>query len=375
MSLTGMRDISNLEHAPSERNAVETRLTRWDDSLIRRAILRELDRSGQVYFVHNRIADIENLTAKLQKLVPEATICVAHGQMSEDRLEEIMTDFVAGRFDVLVATTIIESGLDIPNANTIFLDDAHRYGLAELHQLRGRVGRFNRLAYCYLLVDPRRHVTPEAARRLRAIEEFSYMGAGFAIAMRDLEFRGAGNILGSQQSGHIAAVGYELYCELLEQAVRQLQSLPVKLHADVNVDLPGEAYLPDSFVPNHRMKIDLYRRLARIATPNDLATLRAELTDRFGTPPASAEHLLNLAELRLAAATWCVEAIQLERKSGQPYLVLRYTDSARIKHLAKQAVYPVRVVDEKSVYVPLPKGTEAPTSILVAALQLFGVGP
>src|SRR4029077_6610387 len=240
MSLLGLRDISNLETAPEDRLAVETRVTRFDDELIRHAILRELNRNGQSFFVHNRISDIDLLAFRLQNIVPEARIRIAHGQMAEHNLESVMLDFVDHRFDVLLATTIVESGLDIPNANTIFIDDADRYGLADLHQLRGRVGRYKFRAYCYLLIDPHKHLSTTAARRLRAIEEFSQMGAGFAIAMRDLELRGAGNILGTQQSGHIATVGYELYCELLEQAVRTLKQLPAKVSVEVSVDLPCE---------------------------------------------------------------------------------------------------------------------------------------
>ena len=373
MSLTGMRDISNLEQAPADRTAVETRLTRWDEQLVRRALLRELDRGGQIFFVHNRIADIVAVHSRLASLVPEARIRVAHGRMPEDQLEEVMTEFVAGHFDLLLATTIVESGLDIPNANTIFIDDAERYGLAELHQLRGRVGRYNRLAYCYLLVDPRKHITPEAARRLRAIEEFSHMGAGFTIAMRDLEFRGAGNVLGSQQSGHIAAVGYELYCELLEVSVRRLQSLPPKLRADVNIDLPGEAYLPDEYVTDQRTKIDLYRRLVRVESPRDLAELADELRDRFGPLPPTAERLLALAGLRIEAAVWRIEDIHLEYQQQLPYLVLRYTDAKRVRQLAKASQLTIRVVDESSAYHPLARDACDPESILQAAMALFRV--
>ena len=261
-----MRAISNLETPPADRLAVETRVTRFSDDLIRHAILRELNRGGQIYFVHNRVHDIEAVAARLNRIVPEARIDIGHGQMPEHELEDVMLKFVRGETDILLSTTIVESGLDIPNANTIFIDEADRYGLADLHQLRGRVGRYKHRAYCYLLVDENRHLSPEAARRLRAIEEFSEMGAGFALAMRDLEIRGAGNILGTQQSGHIAMVGYELYCALLEQAVRDLKKLPPRDTIDVNIDLPGEAYLPRGYVPDMRTKIDLYRRLARLTT-------------------------------------------------------------------------------------------------------------
>ncbi len=230
LSLLGVRDISNLETPPNDRLAIETRVTRFDAQLVRHAVMRELNRGGQIFFVHNRVHDIQKVAQRLQQIVPEARIAIGHGQMPENELEQVMLDFVDHSFDLLLATTIVESGLDIPNANTIFIDEADRYGLADLHQLRGRVGRYKHRAYCYLLVDPHKHLSTTAARRLRAIEEFSQMGSGFAIAMRDLELRGAGNILGTQQSGHIATVGYELYCELLEQAVRKLKQLPPKVH-------------------------------------------------------------------------------------------------------------------------------------------------
>ena len=242
MSLVGIRDISNLETAPEERMSIETRVVRWNEALIRNAILRELNRDGQIYFVHNRIEDMHAVAAKLQRIAPEARIVIGHGQMNEDGLEEVMLDFIEHRADILLSTTIIESGLDISNANTMFIDEADRYGLSELHQLRGRVGRYRHQAHCYLLVDRHKHLTPDAARRLHAIEEFSQLGAGFGIAMRDLEIRGAGNLLGTQQSGHIAAVGYELYCQLLDSAVRELTKSPPKFSLDVDIQLPIEAY-------------------------------------------------------------------------------------------------------------------------------------
>ncbi len=260
-----------------------------------------------------------------------------------------MLDFVDQRFDMLLATTIVESGLDIPNANTIFIDEGDRYGLADLHQLRGRVGRYKHRAYCYLLVDPNKNLSPSAAKRLRAIEEFSDMGAGFAIAMRDLEIRGAGNILGTQQSGHIAAVGYELYCALLEQAVAALKRLPPKTSIEVDIDLPGAAYIPQGYVPDMRPKIDLYRRLARIATPAELADFRGELVDRFGPPPAVVEQLLALAELRIAAHRWQISAIHLEDQ----YAVFEYASAGRIRELAAQSGGALRVVDGRTAYLPL----------------------
>ena len=220
MSLLGIRDISNLETPPPDRKAIETRITRFDAETIKRAIHRELDRDGQVYFVHNRVYDIQTIADRVRSIVPDARILIAHGQMGGEALEKAMLAFVRHEADILVATTIIESGLDIPNVNTIFINEADKYGLADLHQLRGRVGRYKHRAYAYLLLESDRPVTPNAVRRLKAIEEFTELGAGFKIALRDLEIRGAGNILGAEQSGHIESVGYELYCSLLESAVR-----------------------------------------------------------------------------------------------------------------------------------------------------------
>jgi transcription-repair coupling factor (superfamily II helicase) len=367
MSLLGLRDISNLETPPEDRLAVETRVGRFDAELIRHAVLRELSRNGQIFFVHNRVNDIEVLGRRLRQIVPEASIVVGHAQMPEHHLERVMLDFVRGKFDVLLSTTIVESGLDIPNANTIFIDEADRYGLADLHQLRGRVGRYKHRAYCYLLIDPDKHIPPNAARRLRAIEEFSDLGAGFAIAMRDLEIRGAGNILGTEQSGHIALVGYELYCELLEQAVRQLKRLPPKTSIDVDLNLPSQAYLPRSYVPDLRLKIDLYRRLGRVTDAEELADFRRELLDRFGPPPPAAEQLLRLASLRIAAHRWGIQAIHIEDR----YVVSHYTDERLIRQLAAQSKGRLRVVDDRSAYLPLADEVVEPDQILAAIESLL----
>ena len=353
LSLLGARDISNLETPPEDRMAVETRVTRFDAEMIRHAILRELNRGGQVFFVHNRVQDIDRVAMRLQEIVPEASLQIGHGQMPENQLEQVMVDFVAHRFDILLATTIVESGLDIPNANTIFVDEANRYGLADLHQLRGRVGRYKHRAYCYLLIDEKKHLSPTAAKRLRAIEEYSEMGAGFAIAMRDLEIRGAGNILGTQQSGHIAAVGYELYCQLLDQAVRKLRREPPAEILQVDIDLPGEAYLPDSYITDLKSKIDLYRRMVRITSQEETADLREEMVDRFGEPPEVVRRLLDLAVLRIDAAIWAIHSIGVE----QNYIVLGYADRSRIEHLKRVADYPLRIVDAQSAYLPLEGGS------------------
>ncbi len=367
MSLVGLRDISNLETPPEDRLAVETRVTRFQPDLIRHAIIRELNRGGQVFFVHNRVQDIGAVAQRLQEIVPEASLAVAHGQMPEHQLERVMIDFVAGRYDVLLATTIVENGLDIPNANTIFIDEADRYGLADLHQLRGRVGRYKHRAYCYLLVDPNKHLTPNAARRLRAIEEFSEMGAGFAIAMRDLEIRGAGNILGTEQSGHIAAVGYELYCQLLEQAVRRLKRLPPRETIEVELNLPVEAYIPRSYVPDMRTKIDLYRRLGRITSVEHLEDFRAELVDRFGLPPEPVQRLLLLAELRIAAHRWRINAIRVE----DDYIVLSYASAQMMRQLAEHNGRRVRIVDDQTAYLPLGERNPTPETIVGTVKSLL----
>jgi transcription-repair coupling factor (superfamily II helicase) len=367
MSLVGVRDISNLETPPEARMAVETRVTRYDEELIRQAIIRELNRGGQIYFVHNRVNDIQQVRQKLECLVPEAKIGVGHGQMPEGELEKVMTDFIGGRFDLLLATTIVESGLDIPNANTIFIDEAYRYGLSDLHQLRGRVGRFKNRAYCYLLIEGRKHLNPTAAKRLHAIQQHSELGAGFAISMRDLEIRGAGNLLGTEQSGHIAAIGYELYCQMLESAVRQLKQMPQRLSIDVDIDLPCEAYLPDEYVWDKRTKIDLYRRMTRFESFDQIVQLRDEMRDRFGPLPRPAKRMLSLARLRLEAVVWQIRAISLE----DHYLVFRYSDRRRIQQLADQSDKKLRIVDGQSAYVTLKKGPVPPDALLKAVKSIL----
>jgi transcription-repair coupling factor (superfamily II helicase) len=350
MSLLGIRDISNLTTPPLDRTAIETRVGRWDGELIRHAVVRELNRGGQVYFVHNRVYNIRTIADRLQSIVPEARIGIVHGQMAEHELEENMLGFVAGRIDILVATTIIESGLDIPNANTMFIHQADRYGLADLHQLRGRVGRYKHRAYCYLILEEGRVLTRTAARRLKAIEEFSELGSGFRIAMRDLEIRGAGNILGTEQSGHIATVGYELYCQLLENAVRRLKGEPVRRQPHVHIDLPVEAFLPNSYLAPGRQKVDIYRRLSALATVDELTAFEDELRDRFGPLPDAGKNLLAVKELQLRAFAWGISTVRLE--AG--YAVFEYTDPQRIRVLAARLEGRLRIVDARCAYFVLP---------------------
>lgn len=368
LSLLGIRDISNLTTPPHDRLAIETRICRFDESLIRQAIVRELNRGGQVYFVHNRVYDIESIADRIQCIVPEASIGIVHGQMSEGPLEETMYRFVRGDLDVLVATTIIESGLDIPRANTIFIHEAENYGLADLHQLRGRVGRSKNRAYCYLLLEEGRSLTDTAAKRLKAIEEFSELGAGFKIAMRDLEIRGAGNILGTEQSGHIASIGYELYCQLLENAVRQLKKEPIREVRHVAIDLPISAFLPGSFIPPGRHKIEVYRRISQISTLTELEDFVSELRDRFGTIPRESELLFELKELQLLAHGWQIDDIHLEEK----FAVFGYRNGRRIRELGFLVGDRLRVVDQRHAYYLLEDPSAPPEhtlSVLKALLQ------
>ncbi len=364
MSLLGIRDISNLETAPQDRMAIVTRVCRFDGDLIRQAIVRELNRNGQVYFVHNRVYNIKSIADRLQQIVPEATIDIAHGQMTGHELEDAMVRFVSGETDILLATTIIESGLDIPNANTIFIHQADIYGLADLHQLRGRVGRYKHRAYCYLLLEEGRTLTTTAAKRLKAIEEYSELGAGFKIAMRDLEIRGAGNLLGTEQSGHIVTVGYELYCQLLENAVRRLKKEPLREHQHVAIDLPITAYLPTSYVPPGRHKIEVYRKLSSVRSLNEWSELKTELRDRFGPIPPEVEQLLALKELQLFAVGWQIDSIHLEGN----FAVFGYRNPDKIRNLARSYGSGLRIVDNRQAYLLLPDA-QMPIAELLPLLQ------
>jgi transcription-repair coupling factor (superfamily II helicase) len=325
LALAGVRDMSVIETPPEDRLPIQTRVAEASAGLVRDAILRELDRGGQVFFVHNRVETIEAQTEQLRRMLPGARFVVGHGQMAEGHLESVMITFAAGDADVLVCTTIIESGLDIPNANTIVIDRADTLGLAQLYQLRGRVGRSSRRAYAYLLYRRRERMSEEARKRLQAIFNASELGAGFQIALADLEIRGAGNILGGEQSGHMAAVGFDLYSRLLGEAVEERKALredrPVRIERpQAVVDLPVEAHLPDDYVPEEAQKLELYRRLARARTGGDLAAFRQELLDRFGPMPQPVVRLVEVAELRLTAEAAGVAS--MSREDGQ--LVVRF---------------------------------------------------
>ena len=360
LSLMGIRDISNLQTAPRDRMAIETRVCRFDKSMIRSAIVREMNRGGQVYFVHNRVYNIQSVADAIQSIVPEASIAIAHGQMKEQELEQAMLSFVSGGCDILVATTIIESGLDIPNANTIFIHQADIYGLADLHQLRGRVGRHHHRAYCYLIPSKGRVLTGTAAKRLKAIEEYSELGAGFKIAMRDLEIRGAGNILGTEQSGHICSIGYELYCQLLENSVRRLQGLPERKPPRVSIDLPVSAFLPHHYVPPGRQKIEMYRRFSSILTLDELQDFNNELRDRFGALPQEVARMEVLKRLQLLAHSWKIEDIHLE----DGYAVFGYQDRLAIQQLEQRCDGQLRVVDRRQACLVLESDTEEQDELL-----------
>jgi transcription-repair coupling factor (superfamily II helicase) len=325
LALAGVRDMSVIETPPEDRLPIQTRVAEASAGLVRDAILRELDRGGQVFFVHNRVETIEAQTEQLRRLLPGARFVVGHGQMPEGSLEKVMLTFASGEADVLVCTTIIESGLDIPNANTIVIDRADTLGLAQLYQLRGRVGRSSRRAYAYLLYRRRERMSEEARKRLQAIFNASELGAGFQIALADLEIRGAGNILGGEQSGHMAAVGFDLYSRLLAEAVEERKARREDRPPRVDkpqavVDLPVEAHLPDSYVPEEAQKLELYRRLARARSSGDLAAFRQEVTDRFGPMPQPVVRLVEVQELRMAAETAGVAS--MSREEGQ--LVVRF---------------------------------------------------
>ena len=346
MSLIGIRDMSVLEEAPVDRMPIQTYVMEENDEMVREAIEREISRQGQVYYVYNRVQDIAEMAAKIQKLVPDANVAYAHGQMREHKLEDIMYDFINGEIDVLVSTTIIETGLDISNANTMIIHDADRMGLSQLYQLRGRVGRSNRMAYAFLLYRRDKMLREVAEKRLSAIREFTDLGSGVKIAMRDLEIRGAGNLLGEEQHGHMDAVGYDLYCKMLSEAVRHLKGeIPEETYA-TTVDLNIDAYIPASYIPNEYQKLDIYKRIAGIETQQDYDDMLEELLDRFGEMPKAVLNLLVIARMKAQAhRCYVVEIKQIARDmkitlyeraklnpAGIPVLMQKYRRGLQFKN-------------------------------------------
>ena len=371
LSLAGLRDLTLIETPPRDRSPVLTFVEPWDDALLEEAMARELDRGGQVFFVHNRVETIETIGARVQALAPRARIGVAHGQMASAPLEAIMQRFVAGEIDVLVSTMIVESGLDVPNANTMIVHDAHRFGLAQLYQLRGRVGRSHRRAYCYLVVPD--SIDADAEERLKVLEHHTELGAGYRIALKDLELRGAGNLLGAEQSGHAHAVGFDLYLRWLEETVRALRGQGKhEVPTPPEVVLEQPAHLPDDYVSDDDVKLDLYRRLARAESSGDIDGLRAELRERFGPLPREAEALLDLARLRVIGAALGLQHVLV--RGDEARLTFRAGVAPRMARLSA-ALDDVQLAAEVRRTVPLALrlerlGGEPLLPALVRALRI-----
>lgn len=349
MSLVGIRDLSLLNTAPADRQPILTYVGEYDERPVAEAIRRELLREGQIFFVHNRVRSIEKVAAELRALVPEARIAVAHGQMDEGTLETVVLDFWGGEYDVLVCTTIIESGIDMPTVNTLVVDRAEKLGLGQLHQLRGRVGRSGQRAYAYLFTQPDAALSEEAYERLKTIGEATELGSGFRIAMRDLEIRGAGNLLGTGQSGHIAAVGYDLYCQLVTEAVGELNGEPVKVPVEVKIDLPVDAHIPDEYITSGPQRLGAYRRLAAVDSVAEVADVRSEWEDRYGPIPAVAERLLEVALLRARCTEVGITEVVVIKGPGfggpefvakmGPISELKVSQEVRIERLYKNSVW------------------------------------
>jgi transcription-repair coupling factor (superfamily II helicase) len=366
MSLTGIRDLTLLNTPPAERQPILTYVGEYDERAATEAIRRELLREGQVFFVHNRVHDIQQVAARLAQLAPEARIAVAHGQMDEAQLERVVLDFWEGEYDVLVCTTIIESGIDMPTVNTLVVDRADLMGLGQLHQLRGRVGRAGQRAYAYLFFPPERQLSEEAYERLKTIGEQTELGSGFKIAMRDLEIRGAGNLLGENQSGHIAAVGYDLYVQMVAEAVAELKGEPIREPAEVRLELPLDAHLPADYVAKEDLRLEAYRRLAVVTSQAEVDDVAAEWADRYGPPPPPAEALLRVARLRAEAVRTGVREITVAKGVARlSPIELRTSQRVRLQRLVRGAVYKEEL---QQLVVPVPR-TADPAEALTTLLQ------
>lgn len=353
MSLIGIRDMSVLEEPPMDRVPIQTYIMEYSDEMVREAMNRELARGGQVYYVYNRVKDIDEMAAKIQKLLPDAVVAYAHGQMREHQLERIMYDFVAGEIDVLVSTTIIETGLDISNVNTMIIHDADNFGLSQLYQLRGRVGRSNRTAYAFLMYRRNKMLKEIAEKRLQAIREFTDLGSGIKIAMKDLELRGAGNLLGERQSGHMEAVGYDLYCKMLNEAVRHFKGLDEQEHIQTTVEADIDAYIPDRYIPNEFQKLDIYKRIAAIENEEECEEMKEELLDRFSDIPAVVENLFDIAMVRALANRIDITEVRIRDE----YVRLSVYEKAKIDALQIPQIlerYPDRLTfkpEEKPYFI------------------------
>jgi transcription-repair coupling factor (superfamily II helicase) len=371
MSLTGIRDLTLLQTPPADRQPILTYVGELDERAVAEAIRRELLREGQVFYVHNRVLDIDKKAAELRELVPEARIAVAHGQMDEGSLEQIVVDFWEGAYDVLVCTTIIESGIDMPTVNTLVVERADRLGLGQLHQLRGRVGRSGQRAYAYLFHPKDQTLTEEAYERLRTIGEATELGSGFKIAMRDLEIRGAGSLLGESQSGHIAAVGYDLYCQMVNEAVAEMKGEPVKAPAEVKLDVPTDAFLPPDYVAKEESRLEAYRRLASVTTQQEVDDIRVEWEDRYGPVPPAADALLTVATLRAECfRTGIRDVLVTSTQARLGPLHLKVSESMRLKRLVRDSIYKE---DLGQVVLPLRKGQDAAVGLIALLRQLIPI--
>ncbi|MFC2009575.1 transcription-repair coupling factor [Chloroflexota bacterium] len=379
MSLVGVRDMSTMETPPEERLPIKTYVAEYNESIIREAIIRELERNGQVFFVHNRVQSIAGVAIRLRKLVPEAQIAVGHGQMKEEELERTMLDFTLGKIDVLVCTTIIESGLDISNVNTIIVNNAERLGLAQLYQLRGRIGRGSNRAYAYFLYTKGKQLTPAANKRLETIFEATELGAGFRIAMKDLEIRGAGNLLGREQSGHISAVGFDLYCHLLTEAVEEekakksgeeIPGTPYVPFSLPRIDLPLSAYIPEDYVVDLNARLTLYQKLARIASTEEVEQVAGELEDRFGNPPDEVENLLYIVKIKTLASQAGVESIS--RKDRQ--ISIRLKEGVVFDRERLERIYVGIRADKSQLYLDIETISNRWQAVLEEVIQeLIGI--
>ena len=369
MSLVGIRDLSLLQTPPADRQPILTYVGEYDERVAIEAIRRELLREGQVFWVHNRVRSIETAAERLRQLVPEARIAVAHGQMDEALLEQVVLDFWEGEYDVLVCTTIIESGIDMPTVNTLVVERADLLGLGQLHQLRGRVGRSGQRAYAYLFHPQDKTLSEEAYERLKTIGEATELGSGFKIAMRDLEIRGAGNLLGEAQSGHIAAVGYDLYCQMVTEAVAEMKGEPVQQPSELKLDVPTDAYLPTDYVAKEELRLEAYRRLAGVTSQDEVDDIRAEWEDRYGPLPDPAEALLMVGRLRAECHRLGVTDLQITPQDARiSPVTLKLSEATRLKRLSRNARHKE---DQRQLVVPLPRGRDAAEFLVTFLQELF----
>jgi len=349
MSLIGVRDLSVINTPPEDRFPIATYICRRDDKVITEAIRRELDREGQIFFVHNRVRSIQKIARDLSRLFPQARIGIAHGQMAEEQLEDIMIDFLEKEYDILVCTTIIEIGLDIPNVNTIIIDDAHKFGLSQLYQLRGRVGRTDRRAYAYFLYPSYRSISDTAKKRLQAIKEFSELGSGFKLAMRDLEIRGAGNLLGKEQHGSVGEVGFNLYCRLLEEAIKELREEKEGKEKGKEItpviDVKIDAYIPGGYIPDLKQRVLIYKKLAEIKDLEDFERAKEELRDRYGIYPRELRNLLEIIYLKIFLKKAGIDSLVVKENK----LILRYLQDDEIKTKLSRlpSFYQQRLIEEE----------------------------